>query len=162
MGGGRKEPARRRPSTKRAAPPPPRRWSGVVSRVASGLLALLVLAAGFFLVTTYGEVSAMLERQREALSSSIFSATHRIRIGDDIAHSRLLDRLTALSYTPVGSVATPGEYAKSASEITIYRRGFRRGAQRVCAILGRGRPSLCWGWAKAGIVGTARLLSYRK
>lgn len=101
--------------------------------MAAGASGLLILAAVTFLASLYVEISTMLELRSAALSSSILSASHRIRPGDDIDHSRLLDRLTSLSYTPVATVGTPGEYSRTASDITIFLRGFQQGASTVAA-----------------------------
>ncbi|MFN2424827.1 MAG: transglycosylase domain-containing protein [Candidatus Binatia bacterium] len=93
-------------------------------------LGVAAIATGAYLVSLYSEISTMLAQRRAALSSSILSAPHAIRIGDDVAHSRLLERLTSLSYSPLAEARTPGEYAKSASRIAIYLRGFRQGDKR--------------------------------
>jgi len=131
MGGGRKGPPRKKPAANRARQKRQWRWRTFVS----GAFALVVLSTGIYLAALHSEISTLLEQRRAALSSSVFSAPHRIRIGDDIHHSQLLDRLTSLSYTAVASAQTPGEYARSASEITIYLRGFRQGARQYASQL---------------------------
>ena len=98
---------------------------------------LLVVAAGVYLTRLYTELSALIERRQAALSSSIFSAPHEIKPGDDLEQSHLVDRLTSLSYSLVEAAQTPGQYAKTASELAIYLRGYRRGPVRLAPALVR-------------------------
>ncbi|HYL60544.1 MAG TPA: transglycosylase domain-containing protein, partial [Candidatus Acidoferrales bacterium] len=123
-GGGRKAPAN--PAKKS-----PRVWrirGWRVRNVAAAAMLLVLFGTGFYLAQLYGEISALIEQRRAALTSAIYSAPHPIRAGDAVDRSGLLDRLTQLSYTPVAAANTPGEYSKAPRAIAIYLRAFRSGA----------------------------------
>ncbi len=96
----------------------------------SSLLVLAAAAAGFYFVDLWNDVTVILGQRRAALSSSIYSAPHRIQVGDDLVHSRLFERLANLAYSPVASAQSPGEYTKSAAAVSIYLRAFQQGAKR--------------------------------
>ena len=70
-----------------------------VRTIAGAALLLIIFATGFYLAQLYGEISAMIEQRREALSSAIYSAPAIIRPGDDVVRTGLIDRLSHLSYT---------------------------------------------------------------
>lgn len=95
-----------------------------VRNVAGAAFLILMFAMGFYLAQLYGEISAMIEQRREALSSAIYSAPAMIRPGDDIVRTGLIDRLNHLSYTQIASPASPGEYSRAPGLITIYTRSF--------------------------------------
>lgn len=128
MGGERqKRPTKRKPPARMTW----RIGGWQVRNLAAGLGAAALVLTGFYLASLYSEISTMIEERRAALSSAVFSAPHLIRPGDDVARSQLLDRLSSLSYTPVATATTPGEYAKTASSIAIYLRGYRQGPRQV-------------------------------
>jgi penicillin-binding protein 1B len=108
-----------------------------VRNLAAGAMLFVFFAGGFYLAQLYGEISALIEQRRAALTSAIYSAPHPIRAGDDIDRSGLLDRLAQLSYAPVAAANTPGEYSRSPHAIAIYLRAFRFGARNVPAELVR-------------------------
>ena len=108
-----------------------------VRNLAAGAMLLFFFAGGFYLAQLYGEISALIEQRRAALTSAIYSSPHPIRAGDDVDRSGLLDRLAQLSYAPVAAANTPGEYSKSPKAIAIYLRAFRFGARKVPAELVR-------------------------
>jgi penicillin-binding protein 1B len=127
MAGARKPPARKKAAPARArAKQSSRRGRSIVS----SLLILAVAAAGFYFVALWNDVTAILEQRRAALSSSIYSAPHRIQVGDDLVHSRLFERLGNLAYSPVASAQSPGEYTKSATAVSVFLRAFHEGAKR--------------------------------
>ncbi|MHB8384273.1 MAG: PBP1A family penicillin-binding protein [Candidatus Binataceae bacterium] len=96
-----------------------------VRNVAGAAALLIIFAAGFYLAQLYGEISAMIEQRREALTSAIYSAPATIRPGDDIERSGLIDRLNHLSYTQTAAApASPGEYSRASGVVTIYTRSF--------------------------------------
>ncbi len=95
-----------------------------VRTIAGAAFLLITFATGFYLAQLYGEISAMIEQRREALSSAIYSAPAMIRPGDDIVRTGLIDRLSHLSYTQTASPASPGEYSRAPGLITIYTRSF--------------------------------------
>ncbi len=95
--------------------------------IAASAFLLVAFATGFYLAQLYGEISAMIEQRRAALSSAIYSAPASIRPGDDIARTGLLDRLGHLSYTQTATPTSPGEYSRAPSVITIYTRDFKLG-----------------------------------
>ena len=64
----------------------------------------ICFSTGFYLAQVYGEISALIEQRREALSSAIYSSPAVIHRGDDIGNLALFDRLTHLSYTQVEGV----------------------------------------------------------
>ncbi|MGC2304960.1 hypothetical protein, partial [Candidatus Binatus sp.] len=111
MGGGRQPPKSKPDPAKKK----PREWRirgwRVRNLVAGGFL-LVFFALGFYVAQLYGEISALIEQRRAALTSAIFSAPFPIRTGDDLDRSGLLDRLAQLSYSEVPSANAPGEYAK--------------------------------------------------
>ncbi|MGH7779652.1 MAG: transglycosylase domain-containing protein, partial [Candidatus Binataceae bacterium] len=98
-----------------------------VRTIAASAFLLVAFATGFYLAQLYGEISAMIEQRRAALSSAIYSAPASIRPGDDIARTGLLDRLGHLSYTQTATPTSPGEYSRAPSVITIYTRDFKLG-----------------------------------
>src|SRR5260370_27813847 len=79
---------------------------------------------GFCLAQLYGEISALIEQRRAALTSAIYSAPHPIRVGDDVERSALLDRLAQLGYSRVPVANTPREYTKAPPALTTYLRPF--------------------------------------
>src|ERR1700677_2049096 len=93
MGGGRQEPPKPKPkpATKKSGEWRIRGWR--VRNLAAGGFLLAFFAIGFYLAQLYGEISALIEQRRAALTSAIFSAPFPIRAGDDLDHSGLLDRL---------------------------------------------------------------------
>ncbi|MGC1344208.1 MAG: PBP1A family penicillin-binding protein, partial [Candidatus Binataceae bacterium] len=95
-----------------------------VRNLAGAALLIVMFAIGFYLAQLYGEISAMIELRREALSSAIYSAPATIRPGDDIVRTGLIDRLNHLSYTQIAAPASPGEYSRTPGLITIYTRSF--------------------------------------
>ena len=95
-----------------------------VRNLVGAMLLLIIFATGFYLAQLYGDISAMIEQRREALTSAIYSAPATIRPGDDIVRTGLLDRLNHLSYTQAAVPASPGEYARAPGLITIYTRSF--------------------------------------
>src|ERR1700678_616409 len=133
MGGGRQAPAKAK-----ANPPKQKRtewrirgWR--VRNLAAGGFLLLFFAIGFYVAQLYGEISALIEQRRAALTSAIFSAPFPIVAGDDLDHSGLLDRLAQLSYSQVLSANTPGEYTRAKYAIAIYLRSFYVGAKQYPA-----------------------------
>src|SRR5580658_8171336 len=133
MGGGRQAPAKAK-----ANPPKQKRtewrirgWR--VRNLAAGGFLLLFFAIGFYVAQLYGEISALIEQRRAALTSAIFSAPFPIVAGDDLDHSGLLDRLAQLSYSQVPSANTPGEYTRAKYAIAIYLRSFYVGAKQYPA-----------------------------
>ena len=90
-------------------------------------------AVGFYLAQFYGEISALIEQRRAALTSAIYSAPFPIRAGDDLDRSGLLDRLARLSYSQVPSASSPGEYTRVKTAIAIYLRSFQVGAKEYPA-----------------------------
>ena len=135
MGGGRQAPAKPNPAKKKPSEWRIRGWR-VRNLVAGGFL-LAFFAIGFYIAQLYGEISALIEQRRAALTSAIFSAPFPIRAGDDLDHSGLLDRLAQLSYSQVPSANTPGEYTSAKNAIAIYLRSFYVGAQKYPAELVR-------------------------
>ena len=126
MGGGRRAPAKANPAKKRGE------WrirGWRVRNLAAGGFLLVFFAMGFYIAQLYGEISALIEQRRAALTSAIFSAPFPIRAGDDLERSGLLDRLAQLSYSQVASANTPGEYTRAPRAIAIYLRSFHVGAK---------------------------------
>ena len=137
MGGGRQAPAKPSPAKKKPNEWRIRGWR-VRNLVAGGRL-LVFFAIGFYLAQLYGEISALIEQRRAALTSAIFSAPFPIRAGDDLDRSGLLDRLAQLSYSEVPSANAPGEYTKAPHAIAIYLRAFQFGAKHYPSELVRVR-----------------------
>jgi penicillin-binding protein 1B len=137
MGGGRQAPAKAKanPAKQKRKEWRIRGWR-VRNLVAGGLL-LAFFAIGFYVAQLYGEISALIEQRRAALTSAIFSAPFPIVAGDDLDHSGLLDRLAQLSYSQVPSANAPGEYTRAKNAIAIYLRSFYVGAQQYPAELVR-------------------------
>jgi len=129
MGGGRQPPkAKPTPAKKK-----PREWrirGWRVRNLAAGGFLLVFFAIGFYLAQLYGEISALIEQRRAALTSAIFSAPFPIRTGDDLDRSGLMDRLAQLSYSEVPSANTPGEYTKAPHALAVYLRAFQVGAKQ--------------------------------
>src|SRR5271167_3174495 len=128
MSGGGRQPAKPNPAKKK-----PREWrirGWRVRNLAAGAFLLAFFALGFYLAQLYGEISALIEQRRAALTSAIFSAPFPIRAGDDLDRSGLLDRLAQLSYSPVPSTNTPGEYTRAKNTMAIYLRSFYEGAKQ--------------------------------
>ena len=116
-GGGRQQPAKPNPAKKK-----PREWrirGWRVRNLAAGGFLLAFFAIGFYVAQLYGEISALIEQRRAALTSAIFSAPFSIRAGDDLDRSGLLDLLAQLSYSPVASANTPGEYTRAKNAIAM-------------------------------------------
>src|SRR5580704_14159278 len=135
MSGGGRQPAKANPAGKKAAEWRIRGWR--VRNLAAGGFLLVFFAMGFYVAQLYGEISALIEQRRAALTSAIFSAPFPIRAGDDLDRSALLDRLAHLSYSQVPAANTPGEYARSPRAIAIYLRSFRVGVTEYPAELVR-------------------------
>jgi penicillin-binding protein 1B len=133
MGGGRQEPPKPKPkpAAKKSGEWRIRGWR--VRNLAAGGFLLAFFAIGFYLAQLYGEISALIEQRRAALTSAIFSAPFPIRAGDDFDRSGLLDRLAQLSYSQVPSASAPGEYTRAKNAIAIYLRKFNVGAKEYPA-----------------------------
>jgi len=127
MSGGGRQPAKPNPAKKKPTEWRIRGWR--VRNLAAGAFLLAFFAVGFYLAQLYGEISALIEQRRAALTSAIFSAPFPIRAGDDLDRSGLLDRLAQLSYSPAPSANTPGEYTRAKSALAIYLRSFKFGAK---------------------------------
>src|ERR1700722_17398358 len=127
MSGGGRQPAKPNPAKKKPTEWRIRGWR--VRNLAAGAFLLAFFAVGFYLAQLYGEISALLEQRRAALTIAIFSAPFPIRAGDDLDNSGLLDRLAQLSYSPAPSANTPGEYTRAKSALAIYLRSFKFGAK---------------------------------
>jgi penicillin-binding protein 1B len=95
--------------------------------VAIGTLLFGFFAFGFYLAGVYGEISALIEQRKAALTSSVYSAPMALEAGQDIDRSGLFQRLRRLSYTRIAAVAKPGEYMQTPGRIVIFRRPFRWG-----------------------------------
>ena len=111
MGGARQIPAK----PKASAAKKPAQWrirGWRVRNLAAGGFLLVFFALGFYMAQLYGEISALIEQRRAAMTSAIFSAPFPIVAGDDLDRSGLLDRLAQLSYSQVASANTPGEYTE--------------------------------------------------
>jgi penicillin-binding protein 1B len=133
MGGGQRTPAKARPDP---AKKKPREWrirGWRVRNLAAGGFLLMFFAVGFYVAQLYGEISALIEQRRAALTSAIFSAPFPISAGDDLDRSGLLDRLAQLSYSQVPAANTPGEYTRAKNAIAIYLRSFHVGAKEYPA-----------------------------
>jgi penicillin-binding protein 1B len=131
VGGGRREPAKANPARKKAREWRIRGWR--VRNLAAGGFLLVFFALGFYLAQLYGQISALIEQRRAALTSAIFSASFPIRAGDDVERSGLLDRLAQLSYSQVAAASAPGEYTKARRALGIYLRSFHVGAKEYPA-----------------------------
>src|SRR5258708_14184788 len=99
-----------------------------VRNLAAGGALFILFAIGFYLAQLYGEISALIEQRRAALTSAIYSAPHPIRVGDDVERSALLDRLAQLRYSRVPVANTPGADTKATRATPTYLRPFRCGA----------------------------------
>jgi penicillin-binding protein 1B len=99
-----------------------------VRTIAAAAFLLVSFAAGFYLAQLYGDISAMIEERRAALTSAIYSAPTVLRRGEDIERIHLLDRLAHLSYSQKAAPDAPGEYSSRPGLIEIYTRGYRVGA----------------------------------
>ncbi len=139
MGGGRQAPmkAKAKPAKKKRREWRIRGWR-VRNLAAAGFL-LVFFAAGFYLAQLYGEISALIEQRRAALTSAIFSAPFPLRAGDDLERSGLMDRLAHLSYSQVASANIPGEYTRAPHALAIYLRSFNVGAREYPAEMVRVR-----------------------
>ncbi|MGO9451601.1 MAG: PBP1A family penicillin-binding protein [Candidatus Binataceae bacterium] len=104
-----------------------------ITTIAGAAFLLTAFATGFYLAQLYGEISALIEERRAALTSAIYSAPAVIRRGDDIENIGLLDRLSHLSYTQTAVPNVPGEYSQVPGATTIYVRGFKLGATDYAA-----------------------------
>src|SRR5208283_2440773 len=131
MGGGRRAHSKANPGKSKRSPWRIRGWR--VRNIAAGGFILVFFALGFYLAQLYGEISALIENRRAALTSAIFSAPFPIRPGDDLERSGLLDRLAHLSYSQVAAANAPGEYTRAPDAIAIYLRSFRAGAKEYPA-----------------------------
>src|SRR5271170_7472666 len=136
-GGGRQAPAKAKanPAKQKRSEWRIRGWR--VRNLAAGGLMLVLFAVGFYVAQLYGEISALIEQRRAAMTSAIFSAPFPIAAGDDLDRSGLLDRLAQLSYSQVPSANTPGEYTRAKNAIAIYLRSFYFGAKQYPAELVR-------------------------
>ncbi|MGB9381783.1 PBP1A family penicillin-binding protein [Candidatus Binatus sp.] len=130
MGGGRQQ-AKPNPAKKKRREWRIRGWR--VRNLAAGGLLLAFFAMGFYLAQLYGEISALIEQRRAAMTSAIFSAPFPIVAGDDLDRSGLLDRLAQLSYSQVPASNAPGEYTRAKNAIAIYLRSFYVGAKQYPA-----------------------------
>ncbi|MGA9724805.1 MAG: PBP1A family penicillin-binding protein [Candidatus Binatus sp.] len=133
MGGGQQAPTKAKPNP---AKKKPREWrirGWRVRNLAAGGFLLMFFAIGFYVAQLYGEISALIEQRRAALTSAIFSAPFPISAGDDLDRSGLLDRLAQLSYSQVPAANTPGEYTRAKNAIAIYLRSFHVGAKEYPA-----------------------------
>src|SRR5258708_23616200 len=127
MSGGGKQQSKPNPAKKK-----PREWTlrgWRVRNLADGGFMLLIFAVGFYIAQLYGEISAMIEQRRAALTSAIFSAPFPIRAGDDLDRSGLLDRLAQLSYSEAPSANAPGGYPKTPHPPAPYLRALQVGAK---------------------------------
>src|SRR5271169_994755 len=133
MGGGRQEPPKPKPkpAAKKSGEWRIRGWR--VRNLAAGGFLLVFFAFGFYLAQLYGEISALIEQRRAAMTSAIFSAPFPIVAGDDLDRSGLLDRLAQLSYSQVLLANTPGEYTRAKNALAIYLRSFYVGAKQYPA-----------------------------
>jgi penicillin-binding protein 1B len=104
---------------------------------ALGLVLLGSFGLGFYLAQLYGEISAVIEQRRAALTSTIYSAPKAVAPGDDVARVHLFERLRHLSYTEVTAVNGPGEFALTPGRLTIYIRPYRLGVRDSPAALVR-------------------------
>ncbi|MGA8794091.1 hypothetical protein, partial [Candidatus Binatus sp.] len=93
MGGGRRAPAKAKANPGKGKRREWRIRGWRVRNLAAGAFLFVFFAVGFYLAQLYGEISALIENRRAALSSAIFSAPFPIRPGDDLERSGLLDRL---------------------------------------------------------------------
>src|SRR5258707_2591119 len=137
MSGGGKQQSKPNPAKKK-----PREWrirGWRVRNLAAGGFLLVFFAVGFYIAQLYGEISALIEQRRAALTSAIFSAPFPIRAGDDLDRSGLLDRLAQLSYSEVPSANAPGEYTKAPHALALYLRAFQVGAKQYPSELVRVR-----------------------
>lgn len=107
-----------------------RPWQWALAAVMAACFGL-----GFYLAGLYQQISYLIEQRRAALASSVFSAPTPLMVGSDVEQLDLLDRLGRLSYSPVASVARPGEYSIDASHLVIYLRAFRWGVEQLPAAL---------------------------
>ena len=94
-------------------------------------------AAGFYLANVYADISNLIEQRRAALTSAIYSAPLAISPGDGVGPLRLMDRLTALSYSRVETPEHPGEYSMTPGAMAVYVRDFSDGDRRMPAALVR-------------------------
>ncbi len=131
MGGGQRGQSNAKPAPKKSPQWRIRGWR--VRNLAAGGFLLVFFALGFYIAQLYGEISALIEQRRAALTSAIFSAPFPIRAGDDLDRSGLLDRLAQLSYSQVPSANAPGEYTMAKRAIAIYLRSFLVGAKEYPA-----------------------------
>ncbi|MGB8681394.1 MAG: PBP1A family penicillin-binding protein [Candidatus Binatus sp.] len=129
MGGGRQAPtkAKANPAKQKRREWRIRGWR--VRNLAAGGFLLVFFALGFYLAQLYGEISALIEQRRAAMTSAIFSAPFPIVAGDDLDRSGLLDRLAQLSYSQVPSANSAGEYTRAPRALAIYLRSFYVGAK---------------------------------
>ena len=95
--------------------------------IGAGLTLLVAAAAVFYVRSLSVEISALIDERAGALTSSILSAPHEIRVGDDLKQSRLVERLDSLSYSELAQASAPGQYTRSASSLSIYLRGYAVG-----------------------------------
>ncbi len=133
MGGARQTPAKSKANPAKKKSPEWRIRGWRVRNLAAGGLLLVFFALGFYLAQLYGEISALIEQRRAAMTSAIFSAPFPIVAGDDLDRSGLLDRLAQLSYSQVPSANTPGEYTRAKNALAIYLRSFYVGAKQYPA-----------------------------
>ncbi len=131
MGGGRRAQSTANPGKGKRREWRIRGWR--VRNLAGGGLLLVFFALGFYLAQLYGEISALIENRRAALTSAIFSAPFPIRPGDDVERVGLIDRLAHLSYSQVAAANAPGEYTRAPKAIAIYLRSFQAGAKEYPA-----------------------------
>jgi penicillin-binding protein 1B len=133
MGGARQTPAKPKPNPAKKKRPEWRIRGWRVRNLAAGGFLLVFFALGFYIAQLYGEISALIEQRRAAMTSAIFSAPFPIVAGDDLDRSGLMDRLAQLSYSQVPSANTPGEYTRTKGGLAIYLRSFYVGAKQYPA-----------------------------
>jgi len=133
MGGGKQTPAKPKPNPAKKKRPEWRIRGWRVRNLAAGGFLLVFFALGFYIAQLYGEISALIEQRRAAMTSAIFSAPFPIVAGDDLDRSGLMDRLAQLSYSQVPSANTPGEYTRTKNALAIYLRSFYVGAKQYPA-----------------------------
>jgi len=131
MGGGRRAQSKANPGKRKRHEWRIRGWR--VRNLAAGAFLFVFFALGFYLAQLYGEISALIEQRRAALTSAIFSAPFPIRPGDDLERVGLLDRLAQLSYSQVAAANAPGEYTRAPDAIAIYLRSFHARAKEYPA-----------------------------
>ncbi|HXW85245.1 MAG TPA: transglycosylase domain-containing protein, partial [Candidatus Binataceae bacterium] len=98
-----------------------------VRRLATAVLLVVCFGVGFYVAEVYGEITALIDQRRAAITSAIYSAPAVLRVGDDIKLSGFFDRLDHLAYSRTLDPTRPGEYASAAQGIAIFIREFHIG-----------------------------------